>query len=277
MTIIRIIHNELIRFSYNPWFQWLTLILGTVIGIIGIIMAARAKRIKIPVYTTKTFNLIQGKIQAIDDIQIIYKKSQIHDFSISKIALWNNGKETINKADIANSDKLRIVPIGNVKLLNAQIIFEKNNVNNFSLNLENIEKEVLINFDFFDFEEGIILQVFHTGKTGNDIEIKGTIKGFGSIKKDFSKLVSIMNKPTVFFEKIGKKSQKFILGIFSILVPFILLFSSIKPQPETKNMLISKYLIVLISASMYWPLAYIILKKRVPRGFELFEVEIKLS
>lgn len=272
MDIVIRIFNVIKEFILNNW----SFIIGTIIALIGITIAVKSKRMRIPIYAIRTFNLIQEKIQKINDVQIKYKNASINNFSISRVALWNNGKETINRVDIASSDKLRIVPIGDAKLLDAQIIYEKNQINKFSLNLENIEKEIMINFDFFDFKEGIILQVFHTGKSGDDIEIKGTIKGFGMIKKD-TIFISKIRKPFEFFDKLKIKYRKTLLAVFCIITPLILIISNFIPKSEPKNIFISKYLPTIIITILYWAMTYMILHRRVPKGFNLFEEEIGLA
>ncbi|MFA6251830.1 MAG: hypothetical protein WCX74_00260 [Candidatus Paceibacterota bacterium] len=267
------IWNEIIRFGSSPMFNWSTFLIAVIISGGSILFAIKARRIKLPVYDTRTFNLIKGKIEKIDEIKIIYKNSNINNFSITKIALWNKGKDTISKNDIASADKLRIVPLNGTQLLDAEIIYEKNNINKFSLNLSNKEREIIINFDFFDFEEGVVLQVFHTGKSGNDISMKGTIKGFGPIKRN-NFFPYVISKPFLFLEGIHIKYKKYLLALLCILTPIIFLLSEILPKNEPKNVFLSTYLPILVIFIMYWHTAYILLKKRVPKGFSLFEEDI---
>lgn len=244
--------------------------------IISIVIYIRSKRIKNPIYATRTYNLIQEKIQKIKDVNITYKNNDINNFSISRVAIWNSGKETINRVDIASGDKLRIIPVSGVKLLDAQIIYEKNSINKFSLNLENVEKEILINFDFFDFEEGIILQVFHTGKSGNDVEIHGTIKGFGVIKRD-TFFVSKISKPFEFIQNLKIKYKKMFIAVFALLTPILLIILELIPKSEHKNTFLSKYLFLIITTILYWSMAYMVLHRRFPKGFDLLEEEIGLA
>lgn len=237
-----------------------------------------SRRIRLPNYAIRTVNIIKEKAKKINGIQVTYREAPIENFSISRIALWNNGKETINRADVASSDKLRIESLGEVKLLDAQIIYEKNTVNKFSLNLDEIQNQrILINFDYFDFSEGIILQVFHTGETGEEIEIRGTIKGAGAIKRNGLGVISKIIQPFDLIEKLKRKHRKLFAGLLLIITPFIFIASEFAPKPEIKNIFLLKYLPVIVITALYWSMAYVSLRRRAPKGFELFEEEIEIK
>lgn len=138
----------------------------TIISIItAIIFYLNGKKSKIPTYILRTISLVQEKIQKIETVKILYSGNKVDNLSISKIAFWNAGKDTIDHMDIAQNNPIRLIIEENYLFLEANIIYQKNPSNNFNISLSDNNKYIDITFDYFDYEEGIVLQVFHTGNT----------------------------------------------------------------------------------------------------------------
>ncbi|KND48334.1 MAG: hypothetical protein AB198_02095, partial [Parcubacteria bacterium C7867-003] len=94
---------------------------------------------------------IREKIEKINVVEILYRGSKINNLSITRIAIWNQGNETISFSDVAPLNPFKIIALGEAKILDFEIIYKKNEVNNFSLQEVNFNKdEIFINFDFFD-------------------------------------------------------------------------------------------------------------------------------
>ena len=77
-----------------------------------------------------------------------------------------------------NSNQL----IKDFKILDSNIIFTKNDINNVKCELINNE-EVLLMFDYLDKGEGFVVQLIHTSPNNKDLYVDGTIKGIGDISK----------------------------------------------------------------------------------------------
>ena len=85
--------------------------------------------------------------------------------------MFTSANEIINE----NNENLQRVYTNN------EIIYQKNPSNDFNISISNDNKYVDITFDYFDFEEGIVLQVFHTGNKSDDITLVGQIKSVKNI------------------------------------------------------------------------------------------------
>lgn len=86
----------------------------------------------------------------------------------------------------------------------------KNKANSFTVEISNDGKAVAINFDYFDCNEGVILQVFHTGNSSNNISLIGRIKSVNRIKrkgeqKRNNSKPSFINKASIAIIKIAAK------------------------------------------------------------------------
>ncbi|MDP2045313.1 MAG: hypothetical protein Q8L00_03775, partial [Deltaproteobacteria bacterium] len=68
--------------------------------ILAIILYIKSKKMKIPCYATNTINIFRDYNSNIESLEILYGGKLINNLSITKLAFWNAGKETIKKADL---------------------------------------------------------------------------------------------------------------------------------------------------------------------------------
>ena len=138
---------------------------GLIIGVIGIILAiyfySRSKRIKKSTYQIRSFNLINESLSKLPDLKVIYKESIIKNLTVTKIALWNSGNETINENDLVKLDPLRISPSEGTEIYNIEIVDIVENSNCFNLIQNNNDWNIL--FDYLDTNEGCVINVYHSG------------------------------------------------------------------------------------------------------------------
>lgn len=161
--------------SANPWLNFLFLILAVGSIIISIILYLRSRKEKILVYVTRSFNLIHNSVVKVPGLSIKYEGNTLDALTLTKIAFWNNGKGTINSNDIAPTDNLAIFPNEDILILEAAITYKSRESNNFSVAKKG--NSVAVNFDYIDFHQGVIIDVYHTGQTDKSLLIKGTVKG----------------------------------------------------------------------------------------------------
>ena len=163
--------------NHNSWLNLVFLVLAVTSIMISIYLFIRSRKEKAPHFSIRTFKLIEDSLTKIEAVEILYQGKRVKNLTLSKIALWNKGRDSINANDIAPTDPLKIGINPQYQLLAAEIICSQTKANNFSItpNLEN--NEVKIDFDYFDTNEGVVIQVYHTGKQSEDVSLKGTVKG----------------------------------------------------------------------------------------------------
>lgn len=171
--------------STNPWWEVLRFLIGLISVITAIALFFVNRRTKKPLYAKRSINLVNNLVSKISGLQMQYAGQQIENLTITQVALWNAGRETINSDDIASSSPLTVRVKNGKSLLDANIIFTKNPANKFAIVTAQKTSEVTIQFEYFDKDEGIILQLIHKGTSNKDIEISGIIKGFGEIKREY--------------------------------------------------------------------------------------------
>lgn len=234
-------------FAGSPWLNLLFLVVGLVSFVASIYFYIASRKDKLPVYVVKVFRLIKNNVGAIENLALRYQDKPIRSLSVGKVALWNRGRETINRVDIANADRLRVALAGNGEVLAAKISFVRRGVNNISLSTES--NAVYVEFDFLDNLDGCVLDVYFTGESS--LTVRGTIKGASGIKQaqlDSDYLV-----------------DRFILPIIE-KIPL--------PQRPFKRKIVA-FLVVVVLLPIFLPLAMtgqiIVLFRRVPREYSLSE------
>lgn len=159
-------------------------IIGVTIGIIGIVIGVivsyyfykKSLRIKEPVYCIRSNNVISGAKSKYENLKVLYFKTAVENFTVSKILFFNQGSETITRNDIATSYSLRITT-KDCELLDASVLQANKPSNNFSLSWDKSGEFVYIDFDYLDKNQGGVIQVAHTGLDSNNLEVQGDIVG----------------------------------------------------------------------------------------------------
>ena len=158
-------------------------VIGAFASIIGIVAAyifyRTSLRIKIPQFALESVPIIKQIKSDINDLKIIFRDKQIKNLTISRLAIWNAGKEPIYKKDVPSDDKFKISPEEGYNILKAEIIKIKNRSNKW--HIEQIGDNIFIDFEYFDFKEGCTIQIFHTGKSSWSLKVDGSVIGAGKL------------------------------------------------------------------------------------------------
>jgi hypothetical protein len=176
--------NELIEWlNDNPWLNLVFLFLAIASIIVSFLLYFKSKKIKKPTYLIKSFNLIKRKATKIKQVKLYYDKEVINNLTVTKVSIWNKGNQTINNSDVAPKDPLRIEISNDFNFLSANIAYVKKEANNFKISLNKAKDNVIIDFDYFHTGEGVIVELYHTGTSSDDIKLFGTIKDVKSLYK----------------------------------------------------------------------------------------------
>lgn len=175
MALFEILQHPLFGTGLNL----LGIILGVLGTIIGYVLYRLGQREKKPLWSIKHINLIQGFSSRLPGLSIKYGDESIETLSVSKIVFWNAGSETIRGDDIADADPLALLLPNNARLLDASITATNSTPSRFLLYTKPEINGSFLTFDFLDRNNGVVVQLIHTGVMANDIHIAGTIMGAG--------------------------------------------------------------------------------------------------
>lgn len=266
----------------NPWLSALSFFLALLGIILAIIFFIRSRRTKEPRYAIRSTNLMRNFTSRFKALEMTYAGEQISNLTATKLAFWNNGKDTINGRDIAVADPLMVKVKDEYKILDSGVLCAKNAANQFSIKRADDGSHVLIQFDYLDEDEGGVIQLLHTGKSSDDIEVCGTIKGAGKpdrcsvplLKNLTFLLPSLLTKSG---SAISLKARRRIIAVLTFAVPALMgiaLFLIPESEKPPSNPMLVKGIAFATVLLMYWGLGFYIFKRRIPKGFETFEEDI---
>lgn len=192
---------ESIKYIFNGSNIWLNIIiffiavLGFILTIFFYFKSIKDKKL---VFSKQTFRLAKDDLTTIKNIEIKYNDKIVKNLSLTKIAFWNSGKESIKPNDIASTNPLHIKGIGETIIYDYQITYQKSD-NNFNIGTVE-DNSIKISFEFLDFNDGVVLSIYHSGKNSNDIALTGKLIGvkeitYGLKNEYFTRKLSFLDKP----------------------------------------------------------------------------------
>lgn len=205
--------DELIEIlSGGPWLNLVFFFLALAGVTVTIFFSLRGRKEKEPRFNSRTHVLIEDHVTKIEEVKILYLGEPVRNLTLTKFALWNKGRDPINRSDVAPQDPLRIEAQDDCKILGAEISFIAVGVNNFDLTRSENGKHVGLNFDYFANNEGLVVNIFHTGKNDGDLILKGTIKGVQRIAKATGQERYAMATVEKWFDFMTGFSSKYLRG-----------------------------------------------------------------
>lgn len=177
----------------NPY-AWLILSVCTVFSVIYAIYAGiKGKEKKEISYIVDTYEIVRAGKNMIPEFQISYRGQTIDDLTVTRFAIWNSGNRLLNSNDIVDTKPLSITSNDDgPDILDASIIKRSEESNKFSIDKKSAHCAEL-QFDYIDKQDGIIVQILHTG-SAKDISLSGLIKGGQKLKNAEKQIPDIKNK-----------------------------------------------------------------------------------
>lgn len=170
------------RLQENPY-AWAFLSLCTIASLFLAVWALiKGKRKMEFSYYRTGKNIVKGGRSLISDLRLLYKEKVIDDLSITRFAIWNSGSEVLKHSDIVETNALQIIADNDsVKILDAIIIKQSDTSNRFLVEEKN-DKVVKFSFNYANKQDGIVVQIIHTGEASS-LKLGCKIKGGSAPKK----------------------------------------------------------------------------------------------
>lgn len=190
-------------------------IIGILIGVISIFLAIffflKSRKIRIPLYSIASYNLLRKEIKGLENVDIKFKNEAVDNLTVSKIAFWNGGRLVIDRNDLPEGYQLKIHPNEGIRIFNAEILYVDEDSNQIKLRFNEKQSEVIIDFEYLDFKQGAVINVLHSGNSSDGVKITGVVKGAGKFKysdlneEGYSFLIALL---IVMIAQIGSSSEK---------------------------------------------------------------------
>ena len=267
-----IINNIFDFLKGNIWFNITTLFIAILGVICAIVFFIKGKKSKKPTYMVATNNLVRDSFKDIDSVQITYKRENITNLSVSKVTFWNAGKDTIQKFDVPKRFPIKITIKEGYRILDAKIIYQKNIANSIKAHLNSENNEVIISFDYLDFEDGFVLQIFHTADSSDEISVNGTIKTVRKLERRSNTdiVTGFMRKFT--HSRNVMNILKFVNSWNIVVLGVLLMITALLPESilmpsQNKTSLTSLRIVFIILGILYTYLGYSRVKRGIPKGY----------
>lgn len=270
-------------FSNSMWVNVVSFFLTVMSIVLSFFFYFKSKKVKKPVYMLRTVNLVRENVRKINTVDILYGGEKVDNLSITKIALWNEGRETVKGSDVAENSPIRLGIDGDCHFLDAEIIYQKKASNGFAVSISEDRKFVDIKFDYFDFEQGMVLQVLHTGNKSGDLTLFGEIMSVGKIRRKGRTASSVPASVDSFLTKmvVPKRQSRqtlggmvLVVGLFFVAVALALPFIEIplrETNPETDKW--AGFVSFFVIGTLYALMGYRMIRRRIPKGFDIFNEE----
>jgi hypothetical protein len=172
----------------NPWVGFI----GTFVGIVGvalsIIFFVRSRRTQRPAYAKQSIRWFDVSDAPHSDVKMYFREQPIQRFTITHLAFWNAGNLTIRKGDFAAASPLRLHIPQEITVFDIRVTARTSPVNGVIVRPPTTlparaESDFVIDFDFFDADDGFVVQLVHDGNTTKDIAFAGKLPGVPSMVK----------------------------------------------------------------------------------------------
>lgn len=155
----------------NNWILFFLSLFGLAVGAYGIKNLFHYKRIS---YCKHRIELPRGIMCSEGNVNGCSKRKE--KLYITQVAIWNSGRKYINDVDIAQKLPLKIIGSKSCKLLDCFLVYQNNQINSIECKLNAEKNEIIIDFDFLDKNDGMVLNVVSEGEVDElsvDVFIKG--------------------------------------------------------------------------------------------------------
>lgn len=248
--------------NLSQFIEWLATnkSLNFTIAIIGIFLAIffyiKSNKVKLPYYAISSHNIVRDLVSSIDLLKVLYDRERIENLTATKIAFWNAGNDTIKREDISVP---LTVTVKKGHILKAQKLHEVEEENGFSIPISKDKSHINLDFNYLEKNQGVIIQLLHTGKSDQDILIKGHIMGFGIPKR---------KNATIVFN-----SGHLIFFVFCFGIPVYIIGMGVA-NGGIFEATIGEIIVIAFFFILFWGLGFLILSQLLPKGFEKFQDQI---
>jgi hypothetical protein len=168
-------------------------IVGTIFGISGIILTTiffiKSKIRIIPIISYHNRNEVSKLSNANRKISVLFKNNQVPQVTTTVVWFWNKGKKPLKRDDIPLNEQITIFfeyfrysdkelnTDEEINILDFNIIKTSRNSSNVKLIQGEMPNSLILDFDYFDNDDGVVFEVQHTGDANTTLRMDGVILG----------------------------------------------------------------------------------------------------
>jgi hypothetical protein len=231
---------------------------------------------KEPYWSIRTATLIEGYGAMLSDLEVSFGGKTVENLAVSRIAFWNAGRDTIDAADIATANPLRIRTTNDAaEILDVKLIAANSASSGVGMALTDA-RNARLTLAYLDRGQGAVFQVVHTGTRSSSLDLVGDIKGAAAIRQ----IPSLFGLPfplsSVRGRRAGPRAIRVIASFMNFYVALTGLVMVIAPFSD-KSVGGWRWPIVGLGIAFFLAGAWTgtkAIQARVPNGLREFEAEI---
>lgn len=275
----------------NQWYSPIVGLIGLIIGLISIPLSIflyrRGQRLKKPCWSVTNTILIEGYSSSLEELGITYKNQKVENLSVGRIAFWNEGRETVDISDLTKTNPLRIQARNGINILDAKIVVQNNNSSAFSGIINEERTSAIIKFEYIDQNQGVVIQIVHTGVSSKAISIEGDIKGSTPLRR--KKHSKVRFSPKLFRSKFFQSPKRrrwvvaiplLFMSILTLVMAGFMFYYFVDPEGYLNvnepnpfmNVIFGVFFILF--GIYFFRRGFAYLRSSIPSGLELFEEDI---
>lgn len=166
-------------------------VLGVLIGVVGVVRSRKERR---PCWAFETHSVIGKGAELEGDVQILFQEHPVSQVSVTRVVLWNRGRQSIRKTDLVGEVTAGF-PQGVEILREPRVV--KSSREEIGFLAKRKDRCVTLTFEFLDHEDGAMVEVVHTGDTATKpqlsatiIEVPSGVKFMGSVPLPFPEAIA---------------------------------------------------------------------------------------
>jgi hypothetical protein len=246
------------------------------VGVFGILLSwyfyLKSARSKRPYCLTFTHSISKSVLVNDTDLRITYKGSTVPRLAVTKLVFWNAGTETISGADVPTNSPFAISVGGPCRFLNFTLDSVKKLGNGVALSIDEDMKNVIVKFDYFDKNDGFVVELLHTGESNSAIKVEATFKGAHALVHRSAAPFLSLPRPV---RKLLVSEHRALAGFMLTLAPLIILLDShfrFMPSwwgPTIQLNTVVDYIANFVAFGSIFLAGIYLLRTRLPAGFTL--------
>lgn len=175
----------------NPWVGFA----GTLFGVLGIIASVvfyfRTRKYQQPAYYKSSIGWYDGANVPHKDVSLTFRGRVIPRFTITHLAFWNAGNQTIRESDFAPASPLGLeIPEG-AEVFDIRISAVTAHEIRASLESSDAieageKRKIPVHFDYLDADDGFSVQLIHDADSTSGFKFSGKLPGVSEFKSSTS-------------------------------------------------------------------------------------------
>lgn len=216
-------------------------VLGVLFGFLGIIVSiivTMRSRIRVePFLFYENIREVSKLSDANRKIIVRYSDQEVNQVTTTRVWLWNKGKRPLRREDVPAKDQLLIElkkpndAENKIAILDFAVLKRSKESSNFQLHRTESANTLLMDFDYLDCRDGVLMDIQHTGDDKTSLSLAGVILGpkrKTKILVSYDTLIFPFISPQ---KKISISKQIMILAVaFGIPILLILIMSHFIPS-----------------------------------------------